>query len=338
MTFNVSPAAVAVTFGTNPAGLGFSIDGTSYTASQVLNATPGAMHTLSAPATQPASGGGMYVFASWSDGGAMSHTITVPNAATSYTASYNLVLPSPAISFTVPKKHDFDVPFLVSASSNSSGTLTYKVDSGPASVSGSPVTLMGTAGRVTIEADQAATTGFASGTQQTTFAVTEGSVLALDGGATGVGKFDLTGLPFTADAAYTGGGLASPSGVNSLAVGAGSTFLVANAGTAGVSLFSGDGMPSSGSPYPVSKNPGGLAVDGNGQAWLSNGDGTVAVLSSTGASVGGAVNFGNAALAGLAIDVSGNVWIASGSHGIVELLGAATPTAPLSAEIPASRP
>jgi hypothetical protein len=59
---------------------------------------------------------------------------------------------------------------LVSAASNSSGAVTYSIVSGPATVTGSTVTLTG-AGTVVLQASQAASGGYATGTQTATFTV-----------------------------------------------------------------------------------------------------------------------------------------------------------------------
>jgi uncharacterized protein (TIGR03437 family) len=76
-----------ITFQTNPAGLQFSVDGSALvTAPQTLNLTGGA-HTISVGTPQAGTAGTQYVFSSWSDGGAASHSITV-SAAASYTATF----------------------------------------------------------------------------------------------------------------------------------------------------------------------------------------------------------------------------------------------------------
>src|ERR1017187_10481520 len=59
---------------------------------------------------------------------------------------------------------------LVSAASNSSGAVTYSVISGSATVTGSTVMLTG-AGTVVLQVSQAASGGYAAGTQTATFAV-----------------------------------------------------------------------------------------------------------------------------------------------------------------------
>jgi hypothetical protein len=61
-------------------------------------------------------------------------------------------------------------PFAISASSNSSGAITYSVVGGPATVSGNTVTLSG-AGSVTLQATQAASGSYAAATANTTFTV-----------------------------------------------------------------------------------------------------------------------------------------------------------------------
>ena len=79
---------VQVTVQTNPAGLSFTVDGTVYSATQTFSWTPGSSHTIAT--TSPQSGGTdiQYVFAGWSDGQAISHTIT-PTQNMTYTAKFN---------------------------------------------------------------------------------------------------------------------------------------------------------------------------------------------------------------------------------------------------------
>jgi hypothetical protein len=66
-----------------PAGVSFTLNGTSYTGPQVLSLAQG-QYTLSTPSPQTtALGDQQFVFGSWSDGGAISHTITVGSLASS---------------------------------------------------------------------------------------------------------------------------------------------------------------------------------------------------------------------------------------------------------------
>jgi hypothetical protein len=77
----------AITIQTSPAGLQFSVDGgAAQTAPQVLSLSQG-QHTISA-ATQAGGAGTQYVFSSWSDGGAPTHSVTVGTSAATYTATF----------------------------------------------------------------------------------------------------------------------------------------------------------------------------------------------------------------------------------------------------------
>jgi pimeloyl-ACP methyl ester carboxylesterase len=81
---------------------------------------------------------------------------------------------APTINFTVPNQTYGTVPFTVAASSNSSGTFSYAVLSGPATISGSTVTLIG-AGTVVLQATQAAASNYTAGAQNATFTVAKES-------------------------------------------------------------------------------------------------------------------------------------------------------------------
>jgi hypothetical protein len=90
--------------------------------------------------------------------------------ATSNTISYT-VLGVPTIAFTVANHTYGDAPFSISATSNSTGAITYSVVSGPATISGSTVTLTGVAGSVVLQASQAAAGSYAAGTKTASFTV-----------------------------------------------------------------------------------------------------------------------------------------------------------------------
>jgi alpha-tubulin suppressor-like RCC1 family protein len=71
-----------LTITTSPGGQNIIVDGITYAAPQTFYWTAGSSHTIAASAVAP------YVFGSWSDGGAMSHTIIAPVfAGTTYTAT-----------------------------------------------------------------------------------------------------------------------------------------------------------------------------------------------------------------------------------------------------------
>jgi hypothetical protein len=87
---NISPATVAVTITTSPSGLLVSADGGTPTAAPLVeNWVPGSSHVIATSSPQSGAAGVQYVFSSWSDSGAISHGITVPSTATTYTASFN---------------------------------------------------------------------------------------------------------------------------------------------------------------------------------------------------------------------------------------------------------
>ncbi len=78
---------VQVTVQPNPSGRSFSVDGTDYTSSQTFSWTPGSTHTIATISPQSGGTGVQYVWSSWSDGGAMSHTVS-PSSGTTYTANF----------------------------------------------------------------------------------------------------------------------------------------------------------------------------------------------------------------------------------------------------------
>ncbi|HTX36596.1 MAG TPA: FG-GAP-like repeat-containing protein, partial [Bryobacteraceae bacterium] len=80
-------SATPITIQTSPAGLQFSVDGTAYTTAQTLNLSQGT-HTIAVTSPQAGAAGTQYVFASWSDGGAASHSITVGSSPATYTATF----------------------------------------------------------------------------------------------------------------------------------------------------------------------------------------------------------------------------------------------------------
>jgi hypothetical protein len=81
-------SGVSVTVTTSPAGRSIAVDGTTYTAPQTFNWTIGSSHTIAVSSPQTGAAGTRYVFSSWSDGGAQSHTITAPSSSTTYTAAF----------------------------------------------------------------------------------------------------------------------------------------------------------------------------------------------------------------------------------------------------------
>jgi hypothetical protein len=88
--------------------------------------------------------------------------------------NFTIGMVAPTITFTVPNKTFGVAPFAVTATSNSTGAITYSVVSGPATISGSTVTLTG-AGTVVLKASQVAAGDYTAGTQTATFTVSAGT-------------------------------------------------------------------------------------------------------------------------------------------------------------------
>ena len=92
-------------------------------------------------------------------------------AAGTQTISFTVAPATPTLQFTpIPQQVYGAAPFAISASSQSSGAITYSVLSGPATISGNMVTLTG-AGTVVLQASQAASGNYAAGTQTVSFPV-----------------------------------------------------------------------------------------------------------------------------------------------------------------------
>jgi hypothetical protein len=81
------PRTATITLQTNPAGMQVTLDGQPVTTPVSVTSVVGVNRTLGVVSPQNV-GGTYYVFSSWSDGGAATHTITTPSTATTYTATY----------------------------------------------------------------------------------------------------------------------------------------------------------------------------------------------------------------------------------------------------------
>jgi hypothetical protein len=92
-------------------------------------------------------------------------------AAATTTTSFTVATEVPTLSFaTIPAETFGNAAFTVSATSTSSGAVTYTVVSGPATIVGSTVTLTGS-GTVMLSASQAANGNYAAATTTTSFTV-----------------------------------------------------------------------------------------------------------------------------------------------------------------------
>jgi hypothetical protein len=89
VTANFVPATVQVTVGTSPGGLSFTVDSTLYTSTQTFTWNVGSSHNISTTSPQSGTPGTQYLFNNWSDGGAISHSVTAPSTTTTYTATFD---------------------------------------------------------------------------------------------------------------------------------------------------------------------------------------------------------------------------------------------------------
>jgi hypothetical protein len=87
-TVNQLSTIAQVTIGTNPVGRSFTVDGTPYNSTQTFSWSAGSTHTIATSTPQAGPTGTRYMFANWSDSGAVNHSITIPYGSTTYTASF----------------------------------------------------------------------------------------------------------------------------------------------------------------------------------------------------------------------------------------------------------
>jgi hypothetical protein len=161
-TYNwtITAVPVHVTISTSPSGFSFTMDGTSYTNSASFSWTPGSSHAIATTASQtPAGIQGTFV--SWSDGGAISHSVTATAGVTSYiatfTASYLLTTAvSPTGSGTVSPVSGTYYPAgtVVNLTAAASGSNTFGVWSGSVVNPSSAATV------ITMSAPQSVTANF----------------------------------------------------------------------------------------------------------------------------------------------------------------------------------
>ena len=168
--------------------------------------------------------------------GAGAYTLTAtftPTDTTDYTtatATTSITINgiAPTITFTVPNHTYGDAPFTVAATSNSSGAITYSLVSGPATISGSTVTLTG-AGTVVLQASQAASGNYTLGTQTVTFTVaTESQTITFSAPASPV-NYGVS--PITLSASASSGLAITFSVLSGPATVSGSTLTITGAGT-----------------------------------------------------------------------------------------------------------
>ena len=143
----------------------------------------------------------------------------------SRTAAFTVSAAAPAINFSVGNHTYGDAPFAVSGSSNSGGAMTYSVISGPATVSGSLVTLTG-AGPVVLEVSQAAAGNYAAGSRTAAFTV----AAAVPAIGFSVGNHTYGDAPFAVSASSNSSGAMTYSVISGSATVSGTLVTVTGAG------------------------------------------------------------------------------------------------------------
>jgi glucose/arabinose dehydrogenase len=93
---DVRPRTATMSLTTSPANLQVTLDGQPVTTPAMVTNVVGMRRTLGVVSPQTL-GSTTYQFASWSDGGAATHTISARSTATTYTATYQVASPAPAI-------------------------------------------------------------------------------------------------------------------------------------------------------------------------------------------------------------------------------------------------
>ena len=166
-TFNVGAEAPNLTFapiatqtyGNAP----FSVSATSASNGAVTYAVVSGPATVSGSTVTTTGTGTVILSASQAASGSY--------APATATTNFNVVAATPSLAFAPIAAHTYgDAPFTVSASSASTGAITYSVVSGPATISGSTVTITGN-GPVVLSASQVATGDYTAATAQANFSV-----------------------------------------------------------------------------------------------------------------------------------------------------------------------
>ena len=115
---DLHPLKAEVTLKTEPTALSLQIDGQFITTPHAFQGVVGSARQLVA-AEELVISGTRYRFTGWSDAGASTHTIVVPQAAAEYTASYEVLGPEinqpPSVSLQKPASHDGSLPIQITA-------------------------------------------------------------------------------------------------------------------------------------------------------------------------------------------------------------------------------
>jgi predicted outer membrane repeat protein len=211
VAFVQQPASSAVnTVLTPPPTVQMSESGIVWDAVSVPLSISSAFGTLSGSTSQNTSATGLAAFSGLSiaqieTNDTLTATLALSAQVNTIATSqpFNVLLLAPTLTFAaIPPQTYGNAPFSVTASSASSGALTYAVVSGPATVAGNTVTITGT-GRVVLSASQAASGNYAAATATTSFTVVPG-VPTLAFAPVSVQTFTVTSFAVSATSASSG--------------------------------------------------------------------------------------------------------------------------------------
>jgi subtilase family serine protease len=260
-------------------------------------------------------------------------------------------LPTSSFTFTIPNHTYGDAPFTIAATSKSPATITYTLVSGPATLSGTRLTITG-AGTVKVQASQQAASGYTASFVTATFTVAQltpvitwnpTSTQTRQGNSVGSGTLDATAnvagsfLYFAAQGSQTATQITAssvlnpgtytitasfyPTSPNYTVVTANITFTVTSPTlwignpSGSISLFNG-GTPTAGAA--LGHGGIGAAIDSAANLWSINASGSSLVqMTKTGAAVNTNITGGGiGAATALAIDGNGVVWVVNGSNSV----------------------
>ncbi|HTU34993.1 MAG TPA: hypothetical protein VMF66_14425 [Candidatus Acidoferrum sp.] len=235
---------------------------------------------------------------------AASGNYTVATATTNFTVAAE----PPALAFaTIPSTDyvDGNPPFTVSASSASNGAITYSVVSGPATITGDTVTIIG-AGPVVLQASQAASGNYAAGTTTVSFTAVYSTPLATS--LVGSTATPATGASINLVPTFSGGtakigssGPGSSDITSSAASGSSYPSLPIIAATTYTLTVTGTGGNTATATFVATPTP--LSITPISPAGQTSGPGTVTFLASAS---GGAMNSLTWSASGGSIDSSGD--------------------------------
>jgi hypothetical protein len=213
-----------------------------------------------------------------------------------------------------------------SASCGACGSFSYTESQGGAPAGITSTTSLAP-GSYTITASFAPTNpaAWSANSAQATLVVSGESVWIVDGGG---GTSELAGNGFGITSSADAGAnvaVAIDNAGNVWSVGTGP--LLEATGQTGIpqhSINSGGGLDA----------PAGVAIDGNGQVWVTDGNNAVSLFSNAGAAISPSGGMMDPTLlsmpGGIAVDLGGSVWIANtGNSSLTRILGGAAPVAPL---------